>query len=199
MLSSHQQNTPLLRALPLLLVLALLGACSTINTSIPAQVENKDKAAVDHLLVLMDQRLAVAPEVAKSKWNSGAAIDDPAREKQILDDIGQRAAQQGVDRALALAFFQSQFDAGKIVQNDLHAHWRQQQLAPFSQVPDLAHDIRPVLDKLTPELITSLKSVQSHLCDANVQNLLAADSVTLLRSDWNQATREQALAPLHCH
>lgn len=151
-----------------------------------------------HLLQLMNERLAVAPLVAKSKWNSGAAVDDPVRERQILDDIAQRARREHLDPALAQDFFQSQFDAGKIVQTRLHAQWRQQQLGRFNDAPDLARDVRPVLDRLTPELIATLKSLQAHLCDAGIQRLLAQRSAQLFSQEWDQATRDRALAPLHC-
>jgi chorismate mutase len=192
MLSIRQQ----IKNLAVILLLALLSACKAAS---PVQAASPAETAATHMLALINQRLAVAPLVAQSKWNSGAAIDDPVRETQILDDIALKAAQEDVDTALARNFFQSQFDAGKIVQAQLHARWRQQQLPPFTQAPDLARDVRPTLDKLTPELIATLKTLQTHLCDANVQDLLARRSDSLFNKDWDQATRERALAPLRCH
>lgn len=47
------------------------------------------KENIDRLLVLIEQRLDVAPMVARAKWNSGAPIDDPVREQQILDGLMQ--------------------------------------------------------------------------------------------------------------
>ncbi|HTD07134.1 gamma subclass chorismate mutase AroQ, partial [Undibacterium sp.] len=149
MLSSRQQTRSILSVL-LTLALLLLGACQTAS---PLHGNNPDEIAVRRLLALMDERLSMAPLVAKSKWNSGAAIDDPAREQQILDGIALRAQREELDAAWAKDFFQSQFDAGKIVQTQLHARWRQQKLGPFEDAPDLARDVRPVLDRLTPELI----------------------------------------------
>ncbi|GGC79995.1 hypothetical protein GCM10011396_29120 [Undibacterium terreum] len=142
--------------------------------------------------------MAVAPLVAKSKWNSGAPVDDPAREQQILDDIGSRAKQAGLDAKLAKDFFQSQFDAGKIIQLQLHAKWRQQHLPNFDNAPDLGRDVRPVLDKLTPELIAALNELQTHLCDADIQRLLVQQSMQVFTAEWDQPTRERALAPLLC-
>jgi len=194
MLAPHKQTRIVLSALLATLALSL-GACGA-PSSLPH--ENAQEAAAVHLLQLMDERLAVAPLVAKSKWNSGAAIDDPVRERQLLDDIVQRARGEQLDPALAQDFFQSQFDAGKIVQTRLHALWRQQQLGLFNDAPDLARDVRPVLDRLTPELIATLKSLQAHLCDADIQRLLAPRSAPLFSREWDQATRDRALAPLHC-
>ncbi|MES2106936.1 MAG: gamma subclass chorismate mutase AroQ [Pseudomonadota bacterium] len=191
MLAIHQQ----IKNLAAILLPALLGACSAAP---PLQAAGPAETAT-HMLALINQRLAVAPLVAQSKWNSGAAIDDPLREKQILGDIALKAEQEGLDTALARDFFQSQFDAGKLVQAQLHARWRQQQLPPFRQAPDLARDVRPVLDRLTPELIATLKTLQTHLCDADVQDLLAGRGDSPFNKEWDQATRERALAPLRCH
>lgn len=191
MLSFHQYTKTILLALLML----LLGACKTAS---PVQAASGHASSARHLVTLIDARLAVAPLVAKSKWNSGAAIDDPLREQQILGDIAVRAQREGLDPALARDFFQSQFNAGKIVQSRLHAEWRQQQLGPFERAPDLAREIRPVLDRLTPELISALKSLQPHLCDADVQDVLGRRGASLLSQEWDQAARDQALAPLRC-
>ncbi|MES2070302.1 MAG: gamma subclass chorismate mutase AroQ [Pseudomonadota bacterium] len=190
MLSFHQYTKTILLALLML----LLGACKTAS---PVQAASGQASSARHMVALIDARLAVAPLVAKSKWNSGAAIDDPLREQQILGDIAVRAQWEGLDPALARDFFQSQFNAGKIVQSRLHAEWRQQQLGPFERAPDLASEVRPVLDRLTPELISALKNLQPHLCDADVRDVLDRQA-SPLNQRWDQATRDQALAPLRC-
>ncbi|MFX6226221.1 chorismate mutase, partial [Acinetobacter baumannii] len=77
-------------------------------------------------------RLDVAAPVARSKWNSHATIDDPAREAVILDDVAARAQKLGLDAAWTRRFFQDQFEAGKIVQRDLHRQWRVEQRPPFA-------------------------------------------------------------------
>ena len=45
---------------------------------------------------------------------------------------------------------------GKIVQRDLHRQWRVEQRPPFANPPDLALQVRPVLDRLTPDLLAVL-------------------------------------------
>jgi len=84
----------------------------------------------------------------------------PARERQILQEVAPRAAQAGVEPALAAAFFQSQFDAGKHLQHKLHAQWRAQQRAPFAEAPELGRSVRPLLDRLTPQLLAALGAAQ---------------------------------------
>src|SRR5471032_1276817 len=88
-----------------ILLLAALAACQ----SVPPSLTISDSEQIDQLLILIDQRLAVAPQVAKAKWNSGAAINDPPREKLILEDVVTQA--DGLDPAFVRKFFQAQFDA----------------------------------------------------------------------------------------
>jgi chorismate mutase len=153
---------------------------------------------LQHLLELIQQRLQVAPLVAQSKWNSGAPINDPAREQQILDQVVAEARKQGVSEQLARGFFQAQFDAGKLVQESLHVQWREQQHGSFQPAPDLAKDVRPLLDKLTPELLTSLKQVQASLCETATQTFLAEQGKNVLTKDWGANPADKALSGLAC-
>ncbi len=143
--------------------LALLLAACQLQPARPADAHTlaaQEEQQLQQLLLLMEQRLHVALPVAQAKWNSGAPLDDPARERQILQEVAPRAAQAGVEPALAAAFFQSQFDAGKLLQHKLHAQWRAQQRAPFAEAPELGHSVRPLLDRLTPQLLAALGAAQ---------------------------------------
>lgn len=127
---------------------------------------NSDNLQNKVLLTLIDKRLHVAPLVAKSKWNTQKPIDDPAREKIILDSVEVKAQKMSLDTKLASAFFKAQFEAGKIEQRRLHKEWKSQNLGLFNPVPDLATEVRPVLDSLTPQLLVELKklNMQSEYC-----------------------------------
>lgn len=146
-----------------------------------AALSARELKEIDLLLELINQRLAVAEKVAQAKWNSGAPINDPLRERKILVDLaaGMRDASDA-DRSFALRFFQAQFDAGKIIQRDLHVQWQKQQRPPFAQPPDLARDIRPELDRLTSLLIDSLHQVRPLLIQAEARDYLAARSLRLI-------------------
>lgn len=170
-----------------------IAACQT-TTPPPTQAIVQEEQQWQQLIRLMDERLAVAPLVARSKWNSGAPIDDPVREQQILQDVAQRVSEAGVEPALATAFFQAQFDAGKLVQRRLHAQWRAQGQAPFAPAPDLAREVRPVLDRLTPQLIAALRALQPALRQPGATERLAAAA-----SAWqsvDEDVRRMALEPL---
>jgi chorismate mutase len=172
-------------------VAALLSACTTTPPGSP-------RSDVSQLLSLQKTRLDVAAPVARSKWNSHAPIDDPAREQAILDDVATRAQQAGLDGQWARRFFQDQFDAGKIVQRDLHRQWKLEQRAPFANPPHLAREVRPVLDRLTPELLAALATLKGRWCDPAVAGALDELAPEILGADYAPAVREKATEALRC-
>ncbi|WP_447125718.1 gamma subclass chorismate mutase AroQ [Glaciimonas sp. GG7] len=195
-----------MRRFACLLIVMLLSACQYLSPSSPHDpgqqtvgVSAGDTQKIDHLLELIDQRLGVASKVAKSKWNSGAAVDDPKREAQILDNLTRQSDTiAGLDPVFVRKFFQNQFDAGKIIQKNLLSDWLSQFPLgyKFDDAPDLARDVRPILDKLTPELIVALRDVQPLLKQPGVERYLSLKSTVLIRGDVDGDVRHQALETL---
>lgn len=110
-------------------------------------------------------RLELADKVAAAKWGTDSPIDDPARERVVLDDAAARARTLGVDPDEARAVFRDQIEAGKIVQRGLHARWRAHPDERPTRRPDLDKEVRPRLDELTGTLLGALRdtrSVRSH-------------------------------------
>jgi chorismate mutase len=171
----------------------LLAGCQSITPTPDEAARQK----IDRLLMLVDQRLEVAVKVAQTKWNSGAPINDPAREQKILDDLTASLKISGAEeKSFMRRFFQAQFDAGKIIQVGLHAQWRQEARARFTNPPDLARDIRPELDRLTPLLIDALIQVRPLLQQESVREYLKQRAAVLVRGDANGAVRAEALRVL---
>ena len=162
-----------------------------------AEPSNDAKQTVGQLLRLVDERLAIAPDVAKAKWNSGDPIDAPAREAQILERVVAEATQAGIDEAFAQTFFKHQFEASKVVQHRLHEQWRQAEQPPFEAPPDLAEDIRPRLDQLTPQLMISLRDFQRIAESEGVRQYLENNAETLVNDGVGGEAREEALRPLY--
>ena len=188
-----------------LLLVLMLSACHSLlptnQEAVKQQIviSSADTQKIDYLLKLIDQRLSIASKVAKSKWNSGAAVDDAKRERQILDDVTAQAdAIGGLDLALVRVFFQDQFDAGKLIQQDLLSEWRNTLPSgyKFDDAPDLARDVRPVLDKLTPELIGALRNVTPLLAYSDAHAYLSRSAMSLIRNDVSGNVRRQALEAL---
>jgi chorismate mutase len=105
---------------------------------------------------LIDQRLSLMTDVARAKWNSGSAIEDPIREQQLLADVEVKARMVGISAEWAQHFFRFQIEAAKEVQYCLFAHWTAERQGPFPEVQDLRTGIRPKLDRLTDELLQEL-------------------------------------------
>ncbi|BBI48885.1 hypothetical protein HORIV_13060 [Vreelandella olivaria] len=182
----------MLRAI--LLVALVLGVGYQVHAAEPS---NDARQTVDQLLRLVDERLAIAPDVAKAKWNSGDPIDAPAREAQILDSVVAEATREGIDEAFAQTFFKHQFEASKVIQHRLHEQWRQTEQPPFESPPDLAEDIRPQLDQLTPQLMSSLRDFQVVAESEGVRQYLENNAETLVDDGVGGVAREEALRPLY--
>lgn len=122
-------------------------------------------ARADRLLALLDQRLLISEDVARAKWTSGAAIEDPAREKAVVEGFVTQAQAAGVDAEFAQQFILAQIEASKVRQRELFARWKHERQPPFANPPDLPKDIRPRLDTLSAQLIESLLET-GPLCDS---------------------------------
>src|SRR3954470_10109566 len=174
------------------LVVIVAAGCATTATFTAA-----DTAAVDRLLGLIKERLDVAPEVARTKWNTKSPIEDRLRDQQIIDGVATAAAEYGLDPRVASTFFMAQIEASKAVQNALHTEWTAKRQPPFATVADLGKDIRPALDRLTPAMMRALPEALSVVQRRGGHHLLKAQTRTVLSnaSGGDTAVRT-AVAPL---
>lgn len=151
--------------------------------------------AGDQLPGLMAERLGVAVEVARAKWNRDLPVDAPAREAAILDRAVALATDFNLPPAFVRAFFEAQMEAGKGLQRRLLADWRREGRGPFSTAPDLNQDIRPRLDRLTPDLLAALNARQEPPPTPAEAATTYPAPAGLDPATWRQAW-EIALAPL---
>lgn len=105
---------------------------------------------------LIDARLAVMSDVARNKWNSGAAIEDPVRERDLIADMIARGLALGVPAQRTEAFFVAQIKAARELQQDLFDLWRSQGRQKLPAAPDLQKTIRPQLDRISAAMVTAL-------------------------------------------
>ena len=110
------------------------------------------------LIEVLGRRLDIGVEVARTKWNTKAPIEDLAREAVAIDAIGQAAASVGADAEVARRVLQAQIEASKVVQRSLHDQWAGSGRPPFDTVRDLAVELRPQLDEVTVQLVTALRA-----------------------------------------
>jgi len=177
------------------MLLTLLSSCSSspIHT---ANTANIDTVKIDRFLQLVDARLAMARMVAQAKQNAGLPLDDPAREEKILKQALSEAASLGVPEQLAHDFFQDQFTASKLLQRRLQDEWKREKQLHFSAAPSLNNDIRPVLDRITPQLIMALNDVQKTLVTEEAKQYFLNRAKVLVRNDFDGEPRKIALRSL---
>lgn len=121
----------------------------------------------DHLLDLLARRLAYMPAVAAWKRERGVAIDDPAREAEVLDATRADARHAGLAPEPVAALFALQIEFGKRLQADALAA---SNAAP-SDALDLGAQIRPELVRLGARIVETL----GPLAPLNAGALEAAD------------------------
>jgi len=191
-----------MKSLTLILAVRLLSLCLL---ALPVCVRAADpptspvtaqaavtESALTHVLVLMDARLKLAPDVARYKWNAHGAIEDRVREGKIIAALGQQAAQIGLPPDWAERFFRAQIEASKAIQFELFEQWQRQGAGPFAQAPDLARETRPKLDRLTPQLLQALAAAWPLLCNEAPRDKIAAR----IKQYWATAEHRPTVAEL---
>ncbi|MEV0611842.1 gamma subclass chorismate mutase AroQ [Nonomuraea sp. NPDC050404] len=108
------------------------------------------------LVGLAAERILLADKVAAAKFGTNTPIEDPVREKQVLDRAAVLAGEAGIDVPDTVTFFRAQTEMSKVVQKGLYDRWtRHPELAPTER-PDLATEVRPQLDRITTQFIDQL-------------------------------------------
>ncbi|WP_158791669.1 chorismate mutase [Granulicella sp. L60] len=160
----------------LLLIVSIGGAAAQTGVS-----------QLDPLVTTSARRLAIAQQVALSKWDSGAAVEDAPREAQVILGSVKAGEARGIDSALATKFFKAQIEANKVVQYSLLADWRRSGSAPAHAHIDLVGVIRPELDQVQTQLIAELADTTEMRSSANCQ-VAMADAVGKYLADHRKET-----------
>jgi chorismate mutase len=134
------------------------------------------------------QRVQLADTVAAAKWGTDSPINDPVREKAVLDAVVAKSAQLGIDPNAAQAVFTDQIEANKAVQYGLYSRWSAHPDQAPTTRPDLSQ-VRPTLDRITDQLLAELRATQQ---------LRAARSCTVqLTGTRDRVEHTRHLDPLH--
>ncbi|MET8471343.1 chorismate mutase [Streptomyces sp. NPDC006422] len=165
-------------------------AAASVAASRPAHADPRALAAITSLAT---ERLALADKVAAAKYGTDAPIDDPARERQILDDVAKRSADLGIDPAYAQSVFRDQIEANKVVQRGLYARWDAHPEQRPTERPDLAKEVRPQLDRITTQLLDALRNVAPTRTSPACTPLLTAAALHDARARGFDALHLEAL------
>ncbi|MER5438097.1 chorismate mutase [Streptomyces sp. NPDC002790] len=149
-------------------------AAPAATAATSSTVSHVNPHALAAITSLATERLALADKVAAAKYGTDAPIDDPAREKVILDDVAKRSADLGIDPQFAQSVFRDQIEANKVVQRGLYARWDAHPEQRPTERPDLATEVRPQLDRITTQLLDALREVGPTRTSAACGPLLTA-------------------------
>lgn len=108
----------------------------------------------------VSERVALSDDVASVKWATGKPIDDPERERRVLDDAGRRAIGLGLDPEEVKRVFRDQIEASKLVQRGWHHHWTVHPEDQPENPPDLGRT-RPEIDRLNGEILGQLRGTEA--------------------------------------
>ncbi|MFD9189061.1 chorismate mutase [Streptomyces phaeochromogenes] len=133
----------------------------------PASATAVRASGLGALTELFAERLLLADKVAAAKYGTESPIDDPVRERQILDDVAARAAGLELDPDSVTAVFRDQIEANKLVQRGLYARWDAHPDERPTERPDLAKEVRPALDLITTRLLAALQETVPVRADAS--------------------------------
>ena len=153
-------------------------------------------APLPELLDAMAQRLSVADQVARSKYDTGKPVLDEVRERQVLDSVAQAAPGADVSPASARTFFAAQMEANKLVQYGLLDAWRRGGRALPTATPDLA-GLRTRLDTLQTHLLAGLAATgdlrAAADCQAQLDRALSAHLAKAQPDDLHRLALVRAL------
>jgi len=132
------------------------------------------------LFALVDaaaQRLQTAQPVAASKWTTGGSIEDPARERQVIDAVVAAAKAQNVDPGYVERVFRDQIDATVGVEYGHFSAWKLDPASAPTTAPNLS-DSRSAIDgynhTMVNEIAAQWNSLHSPGCAGDLQTAKAA-------------------------
>ncbi|MBI0298835.1 chorismate mutase [Streptomyces sp. PRKS01-29] len=132
------------------------GAAATATAAVaapagPARVHGTLRPLVE----LSAQRVLVADEVAAAKWGTDSPIDDPAREREVLEAVARQAEELGADPVATSRIFRDQIEASKVVQRGLYSRWDADPSQAPTERPDLGR-VRLEINRINGELVRAI-------------------------------------------
>ncbi len=108
------------------------------------------------LASLARQRLALAPDVAWTKFSRDIPVYDPARETTVLQSAMEQGRLHGVPEDTTRRFFAAEMEASRRLQWEWIHAWRKGYPQPAGSPRDLVGDLRPRFDDIQRRQIMAL-------------------------------------------
>jgi chorismate mutase len=174
---------------PPVTALAIAASLSTgmLGVAPPSRADNPSP-----LFALVDaaaQRLQTAEPVAAVKYQTGGAVDDPAREQQVIDSVTAAAAARHIDTGYVRDIFRNQMDATNAIEHARFADWKLDPGAAPATAPDLSAS-RATIDQLNRAMINEIAAqwelLHSPGCGADLEGAKSAVIATRQLDDLYQ-------------
>lgn len=166
-------------------MLILSGQHAGLNASQIATYQTIDdyetEKNVDQLLLLIQKRLAIMHEVARTKWNNQIPIEDKLREQQILQALGAKAKDYALDEKWVLGFFEAQIEASKEMQRHDFANWEKEGVQKFDHVFSLKDDLRLYIDEINQEMFVLIAKIRKS--ETGMQRFVLSQPISVRASD----------------
>lgn len=150
--------------------------------------------AVRQLVETSARRLAIAEQVALAIWDSGAPVEDTAREAQVIASATKAGEAMGLGRENVASFFRAQIEANKLAQYSLLAEWHRAGKAPAHKPIDLKETIRPELDQLERQLVEELAKTKELRADSGCSTEMAKEVGRYVSANKSKVTEVEAIA-----
>lgn len=178
------------------LAAALLAGGTAVAASVPATSPSATVAGpyarLHPLAELSARRLATADLVAAAKYGTGSPIDDPARERQVLDAVAGQARELGADPEATVRIFRDQIEANKAVQRGLFRRWDADPSRAPADRPDLA-EVREEINRVNGELVRSVAASSVARTAPYCGGVLTAAAARVRQEDRLDALHSAAL------
>jgi chorismate mutase len=109
------------------------------------------------LVIHAAQRLQTADPVAASKFHTGGAVDDPAREAAVIEAVTSAATARRIDADFVQRVFRDQIDATDSLEHTRFAQWKIDPAAVPENAPDLS-GLRDEIDRLNAAMVEDIAS-----------------------------------------
>jgi chorismate mutase len=132
-----------------------MTACEPAEALAPPAIVS-DMASLDALVIVAAKRLILGADVAAAKFVKGQEIEDPVREREILDRVAGKLNGAESGHGIGMAFFRDQIEASKVIQRALHARLREHPRESPVSCRGLIEEIRPELDLVNRRMLALL-------------------------------------------
>lgn len=173
------------------LVILWLAGCATDRPTTTASEAS--------LAAQMVERLSVMIDVALYKYHHEVAIEAPDRERELLERLEAQGTERGIPPTVVRDFFRAQMEAAKIVQREKLRLWASgEEEAPQGGIPDLAKEVRPVLDRLSESMLNALREewLASQADDYPIDRHRSEVVDILRRAGFSEAATAMAISGL---